>query len=117
MSTGDGNGNGHGGDAGVRTLLRMRTREGCEARFEEAWRTAAAEISRVPGNLRQELVRDADDPRTFLITSDWTASLIGPRMDILKASGNIAQALRTGRQARPAAALRVPRRQRDDRAP
>ncbi|MGY1809882.1 FAD-dependent monooxygenase [Blastococcus sp. SYSU D00669] len=56
---------------GVRTLLRMRTREGCEAQFEQAWRRAAAEISRVPGNLRQELVRDADDPRTFLITADW----------------------------------------------
>ncbi|HYH26180.1 MAG TPA: antibiotic biosynthesis monooxygenase, partial [Blastococcus sp.] len=40
--------------------------------FEAAWRRAAAEISRVPGNLRQELIRDADDPRTFLITSDWT---------------------------------------------
>jgi 2-polyprenyl-6-methoxyphenol hydroxylase-like FAD-dependent oxidoreductase/heme-degrading monooxygenase HmoA len=57
--------------AGVRTILRMRTREGCEAQFEEAWRQAAAEISKVAGNLRQELVRDADDPRTFLITSDW----------------------------------------------
>ena len=49
----------------------MRAREGCEAEFEAAWRRAAAEISRVPGNLRQELARDADDPRTFLITSDW----------------------------------------------
>jgi heme-degrading monooxygenase HmoA len=55
----------------VRTLLRMRTREGCEAEFEQAWRRAAEEISRVPGNLRQELLRDADDPRTFLITADW----------------------------------------------
>ncbi|MGY1707239.1 FAD-dependent monooxygenase [Geodermatophilus sp. SYSU D00697] len=57
---------------GVRTMLRMRAREGCETAFEAAWRRAAAEIARVPGNLRQELVRDADDPRTFLITSDWT---------------------------------------------
>ena len=57
---------------GVRTMLRMRTREGCEAAFEAAWRRAAAEIARVPGNLRQELVRDVEDPRTFLITSDWT---------------------------------------------
>ena len=55
---------------GVRTVLRMRTREGCEAEFEAAWRRAAAEISRVPGNLRQELGRDVDDPRTFLITAD-----------------------------------------------
>ena len=56
---------------GVRTVLRMRTREGCEAEFEAAWRRAAAEISRVPGNLQQELMRDAGDPRTFLITADW----------------------------------------------
>ncbi|PRY47769.1 quinol monooxygenase YgiN [Geodermatophilus tzadiensis] len=58
--------------AAIRTMLRMRTREGCEAAFEAAWHRAAAEIARVPGNLRQELVRDADDPRTFVITSDWT---------------------------------------------
>ena len=58
-------------DAGVRTILRMRTREGCEAQFESAWRHVAADISRIPGNLRQDLVRDADDPRTYLITADW----------------------------------------------
>jgi quinol monooxygenase YgiN len=58
--------------AGIRTMLRMRTREGCEAAFEAAWRQAAAVIAEVPGNLRQDLLRDADDPRTFLITSDWT---------------------------------------------
>ena len=62
---------GDGGRAAVRTMLRMRALEGCEADFEAAWHRAAAEISRVPGNLRQELVRDADDPRTFVITSDW----------------------------------------------
>ena len=61
-----------GTGARVRTILRMRTREGCEAEFEAAWRRAAAEIACVPGNRQQELIRDADDPRTFLITSDWT---------------------------------------------
>jgi 2-polyprenyl-6-methoxyphenol hydroxylase-like FAD-dependent oxidoreductase/heme-degrading monooxygenase HmoA len=58
-------------DGAVRTLLRMRVREGCEQEFEDAWREAAAHIARVPGNLRQELMRDAADPRTFLIVSDW----------------------------------------------
>jgi 2-polyprenyl-6-methoxyphenol hydroxylase-like FAD-dependent oxidoreductase/heme-degrading monooxygenase HmoA len=56
----------------VRTVLRMRAIEGREAEFEAAWRAAAGEISRVPGNVRQELARDVDDPRTFMITSDWT---------------------------------------------
>ncbi len=55
----------------VRTLLRMRVREGCEAQFEEAWRTAAVRIAEEPGNIRQELMRDSGDPRTFLITADW----------------------------------------------
>ena len=47
----------------VRTIVRMRAREGCEEAFERAWRSAAHEISRIPGNLRQELSRDAEDPR------------------------------------------------------
>ena len=55
----------------VRTLLRMRVREGCEEQFEQAWRTAAVQIAEEPGNIRQELMRDAGDPRTFLITADW----------------------------------------------
>ncbi|HEX5727882.1 FAD-dependent oxidoreductase [Microbacterium sp.] len=52
-------------------MLRMRARQGLEAEFEMAWARAAAEISRVPGNVRQELSRDVDDSRTFVITSEW----------------------------------------------
>ncbi|MBM7806743.1 2-polyprenyl-6-methoxyphenol hydroxylase-like FAD-dependent oxidoreductase/heme-degrading monooxygenase HmoA [Geodermatophilus bullaregiensis] len=63
---------GPGDRAVVRTVLRMRAREGCEAEFEAAWHRAAAEIARVPGNLRQELMRDEGDPRWFAIGSDWT---------------------------------------------
>ena len=63
---------GAGDRAAVRTILRMRAREGCEEEFEAAWHRAAAEISRVPGNLRQELMRDDGDPRWFAIASDWT---------------------------------------------
>jgi 2-polyprenyl-6-methoxyphenol hydroxylase-like FAD-dependent oxidoreductase/heme-degrading monooxygenase HmoA len=58
-------------DGAVRTLLRMRVREGCEQAFEDAWREAAAQIATVPGNVRQELLRDAADPRTFLVAADW----------------------------------------------
>jgi len=56
----------------VRTILRMRAVEGSEHSFERGLREAMDDISRVPGNLRQDLIRDADDPRTFLIISDWT---------------------------------------------
>lgn len=60
------------GTVRVRTVLAMRTREGCEQRFEKEWLDAAEEIKTVDGCLRQDLVRDADDPRSYLIISDWT---------------------------------------------
>ena len=59
------------GDARCRAVLRMRARAGCEQAIEDTWRTVAQDISRLPGNLRQELVRDVADPQTFLIVSDW----------------------------------------------
>jgi quinol monooxygenase YgiN len=55
----------------VRTMLAMRIRAGCEQRFEREWLTAAEQISKLDGCLHQDLVRDADDPRSFVIISDW----------------------------------------------
>ncbi|ASW52947.1 putative quinol monooxygenase [Plantactinospora sp. KBS50] len=55
----------------VRTLLAMRTRQGCEERFEVAWRSVAEQIRALDGCLRQDLLRDADDPRSYLIVSEW----------------------------------------------
>jgi quinol monooxygenase YgiN len=55
----------------VRTVLAMRTRAGCEQRFETEWLAVAEKIRTLDGCLRQELVRDTDDPRSFLIVSDW----------------------------------------------
>ncbi|SBT42715.1 putative quinol monooxygenase [Micromonospora auratinigra] len=55
----------------VRTVLAMRAREGCAERFEAEWRSAAEEIRTLDGCLHQDLVRDADDPRSYLIISDW----------------------------------------------
>lgn len=55
----------------VRAVLAMRTREGCERRFEAEWRTIADQIRTLDGCLRQDLVRDADDPRSYLIITDW----------------------------------------------
>ncbi|SCE99860.1 putative quinol monooxygenase [Micromonospora mirobrigensis] len=55
----------------VRTVLAMRTRPGCEERFEAEWLAAAEQIGTLDGCLRQDLVRDADDPRTYLVISDW----------------------------------------------
>lgn len=55
----------------VRTVVALRAREGCEQQFEAEWLSVAENIRRMDGCLRQDLVRDADDPRSYLIISDW----------------------------------------------
>ncbi|WJK39264.1 antibiotic biosynthesis monooxygenase family protein [Solwaraspora sp. WMMA2056] len=55
----------------VRAILAMRTRPGCEQRFEDEWRAIADQIRTLAGCLRQDLLRDADDPRSYLIVTDW----------------------------------------------
>lgn len=56
----------------IRTFLRMRAREGCEQAFVDAWQRSAQEISHAPGNIRQDLLADADDPRSYLIVAEWS---------------------------------------------
>src|SRR4051812_48128961 len=76
----------------VRATLHLKVRRGCEPDFEHAWRDVAAAIGRLPGNLRQALVRDASDPRAFTITSDWVSAAsfrafeCSPEQDVLTAT-------------------------------
>ena len=55
----------------IRATLNMRVKEGRERDFEEAWRKIAESVRRAPGNVRQALLRDPEDPRNFVVTSDW----------------------------------------------
>jgi quinol monooxygenase YgiN len=55
----------------VRTVLKMRVREGCEGAFEDAWAKAAPKIKEYAGLLGQSLLREKDQPRTYMIMADW----------------------------------------------
>jgi quinol monooxygenase YgiN len=55
----------------VTTMLRMRVRPGCADEFVRAWHRAAASIADTPGQISQELFRDADDPMTFVVAATW----------------------------------------------
>jgi heme-degrading monooxygenase HmoA len=55
----------------VRATLTMKVHTGREDEFEAAWAAVAAVTSKVPGNVRQTLLRASDEPSTFLIVSDW----------------------------------------------
>jgi heme-degrading monooxygenase HmoA len=55
----------------VRTTLYMKIKPGREAEFERAWAVVAEQVRHVVGNLRQALLRDPQDPSSFVLTSDW----------------------------------------------
>jgi heme-degrading monooxygenase HmoA len=55
----------------VRVTLNMRVVPGCGTEFERAWGDVALLAERTTGHLRQALLRDRDDPSSFVITSDW----------------------------------------------
>ncbi len=84
----------------VRTVLAMRARQGCEERFEKEWLAAAEEIRALDGCLRQDLIRDADDPRSYLIISDWADR---ERLDAFGRSEHRDRLLRVIRELRESA--------------
>lgn len=55
----------------VRATLYVTVKAGHEDEFVEVWRGIAKHVQEAPGNLRQTLLRDPDDPRNFIVTSDW----------------------------------------------
>jgi quinol monooxygenase YgiN len=56
----------------VRATLYMKVKDGRGDDFEREWRVIAEEVRKAPGNLRQALTRDPDDPDSFVVTSDWS---------------------------------------------
>jgi 2-polyprenyl-6-methoxyphenol hydroxylase-like FAD-dependent oxidoreductase/heme-degrading monooxygenase HmoA len=52
-------------------MLRIRARPGLEDAVESAWRTAAGQIGGLTGNFQQDLLLDANDPRSFVVVTEW----------------------------------------------
>lgn len=84
----------------VRTVLAMRAKPGCEQRFEAEWLSAAEQIRGLDGCLSQDLVRDADDPRNYLIISEWADR---ERLDAFGRSEQRDRLLRVVRELRESA--------------
>jgi quinol monooxygenase YgiN len=57
----------------VRATLQMKVKQGRGKEFERVWREIAEEVRKAPGNIRQALTRDPEDPDSFVVTSDWTS--------------------------------------------
>jgi heme-degrading monooxygenase HmoA len=57
----------------VRTTLTITVKPGRGEEFEAAWRAIADVVRLDPGNIRQALARDQEDPRVYVVTSDWSS--------------------------------------------
>ena len=55
----------------LRAMLYMTVKPGQEEAFERAWRDVAAQARHANGNLRQALLRDPNDPASFVVSTDW----------------------------------------------
>ena len=75
----------------IRATLYMQVKEGQEAEFESAWLGVAEQARRIPGNLRQTLLRVEDEPSSYVITTEWesreayAAFEVSPEQDELTA--------------------------------
>ena len=49
----------------------MKVKAGRGDELEQVWQEIAEEVRKAPGNMRQALTRDPDDPDSFVVTSDW----------------------------------------------
>jgi 2-polyprenyl-6-methoxyphenol hydroxylase-like FAD-dependent oxidoreductase/heme-degrading monooxygenase HmoA len=55
----------------IRTMLRVRARPGCEGDVESAWHAVAGQIGGLAGNRARQLLRDVNDPRSFVVVTEW----------------------------------------------
>jgi heme-degrading monooxygenase HmoA len=57
----------------LRAMLYMKVKPGQGEAFERAWQEVAAQVRNAPGNIRQALLRDLNDPTSFVVTTDWAS--------------------------------------------
>ena len=55
----------------IRATLNMKVKPGRGADFQRAWAAIAEKVRHAPGNLRQALLKNPDEPDSFVLTSDW----------------------------------------------
>ncbi|MFE2286219.1 antibiotic biosynthesis monooxygenase family protein [Streptomyces sp. NPDC059443] len=55
----------------VRIMVSARVQEKDQEAFEEAYRQVTAVVKGTPGHLRDELLRDAEQPGRYILLAEW----------------------------------------------
>jgi heme-degrading monooxygenase HmoA len=83
----------------IRAMLTMKVKAGREMDFEQAWSVVAEQTRRAPGNLRQALLRDPRDTRTFVVSSDWESQEAFSRFERSDSQDRLTAPLREMRES------------------
>jgi quinol monooxygenase YgiN len=83
----------------IRATLTMIVLNGKDGEFEAAWRAVAERVRHEPGVLRQSLLRDPDEPRTFVVSSDWESREAFGRFERSPEQDELTAPLRSLREA------------------
>jgi heme-degrading monooxygenase HmoA len=57
----------------IRATLHMKVRPGAEEEFVRAFSAIAEKVRDDAGSVRQTLMRDPEDPRSFVVMTDWVS--------------------------------------------
>jgi heme-degrading monooxygenase HmoA len=83
----------------IRATLHMKVRPGTEEEFVRAFRAIADEVRRDPGSVRQTLMRDPDDPTSFVVMTDWVSREAFRQFETSSAQDNLTAPLRALRES------------------
>jgi heme-degrading monooxygenase HmoA len=59
--------------SGVRVLVFAEIKDGDREAFEQAFAGVAQRMKGTPGHVRDELLRDVRDPRSYVVAGEWSS--------------------------------------------
>ncbi len=91
----------------IRATLHMKVRPGAEEEFVRAFSAIAEKVRDDPGSVRQTLMRDPEDPRSFVVMTDWVSREAFTRFERSSAQDELTAPLRALRESSSMAVYEV----------
>lgn len=91
----------------TRATLHMKVRPGAEEEFIRAFTAVAEKVRLDPGSVRQTLMRDPNNPSSFVVMTDWVSREAFTRFERSSAQDDLTAPLRALRESSSMAVYEV----------